>query len=172
MFDLLMTRRSIRKYKRKKVETEKIDMIIQAALTSPSGKNKRPWEFILIDNKEILDKLSISRGGASNFISNSSLAIVILGDPNISDTWIEDSSIASNIIQLTAHSLGLGSCWVQVRNRIRDDETSVEDYVIELLGIPDNLSVLSIIAIGYPNENKKPHDKNSLSQDKVHYNKY
>lgn len=172
MFDLLMTRRSIRRYKKKSIETKKIDTIIQAALTSPSGKNKRPWELILVDNKEVLKKLSVSRGGASGFIADAPLAIVVLANPETSDTWVEDSSIISNVIQLTAHSLELGSCWMQVRNRIRNGGTSVGSYVKELLRIPDNLSVLSVIAIGYPNENKNPHDKDSLSQDKVHYNKY
>lgn len=172
MFDLLMTRRSIRRYKRKNVETKKIDTIIQAALTSPSGKNKRPWELILVNDKETLGKLSVSRGEASSFLSGASFAIVVSADSNISDTWVEDASIVSTIIQLTAHSLDLGSCWIQVRNRTREDQTSAENYVKELLEIPDNLSVLSIIALGYPKEEKKPHDRNSLSQDKVHYNKY
>lgn len=172
MFDLLMTRRSIRKYKRKAIETKKIDTIIQAALTSPSGKNKRPWELVLVDNKDILNQLGLSRGPASSFIADASVAIVVLADPNLSDTWVEDSSIISTIIQLTSHSLGIGSCWVQVRNRIREDGASVENYIKKLLKVPDNLSVLSIIAMGYPKETKKPHDENSLSQDKVHYNKY
>ncbi len=172
MFDLLMTRRSIRKFKKKGVESKKLDTIIQAALTSPSGKNIRPWELILVDNKEILNKIASSRGGASKFIGDAPLAIVVIADPSKSDTWIEDSSIISNVIQLTAHSLELGTCWMQVRNRVREDNTSVEDYVRDLLSIPDNLHVLSVIGIGYPNENKNPHDVNSISQDKVHYNKY
>lgn len=172
MIDLLMSRRSIRKYKNKNIQEEKINKIIQGALTSPSGKNKKPWDLIMVDSEEILKKLAVSRGPASYFLGDAPLAIVVVANPNMSDTWVEDASIISTIIQLTAHSLDLGSCWVQIRNRTREDGSSVEDYVRELLEIPHNLKILSIMALGYPDENKSPHDKDSLSQNKIHINKY
>jgi nitroreductase len=85
-----------------------------------------------------------------------------------SDVWIEDCSVASIIIQLTAHSLALGSCWVQVRSQKHNDNLSSEVYVQSILGIPAHIRVESIIAIGYPDENPQPIDKNCLDFDKIH----
>ncbi|CAK7042435.1 NAD(P)H nitroreductase [Tissierella sp. P1] len=170
MLDLLMNRRSIRKYKNQELEKEILDKILQGALTSPSGKNKKPWELVVVNNKEILDKLGASRGGASHPISNAELAIVVLVDPNITDTWIEDASIIATVIQLTSESLGLGSCWIQVRNRLTEDDQNVEDYVKKLLNIPEKYNVETMIALGYPDEEKKPHDTETLPYDKIHYN--
>ena len=170
MLDLLMNRRSIRKYKDQQVEKEKIDMILKGALTSPSAKNKKPWEVIVVTDKEKLLKLGDSRGVASRPISNANTAIVVLADPTISDTWIEDTSIISTIIQLTAHSLGLGSCWIQVRQRVDENERSIGLTVKEILNIPNQYEVEAIISIGYPDEDKKPHNEETLSYNKVHYN--
>ncbi len=172
MLDLLMKRRSIRKYKDQEVEKEVLDKILKGALTSPSSKNRRPWELIVVDHKEILEKLGDSRGAASRPIKNAPLAIVVLGDPENSEIWVEDASIISTVIQLTAESLGLGSCWIQVRNRLTEDNESVEDYVKKALNIPEKYNVENMIAIGYPDEEKKPHDFETLPYNKVHYNKF
>ena len=172
MLDLLMKRRSIRKYKDQEVEKEVLDKILKGALTSPSSKNRRPWELIVVDDKEILEKLGDSRGAASRPVKNAPLAIVVLGDSENSEIWVEDASIISTVIQLTAESLGLGSCWIQVRNRLTEDNESVEDYVKKALNIPEKYNVENMIAIGYPDEEKKPHDFETLPYNKVHYNKF
>lgn len=170
MLDLLMKRRSIRKYKDQEVEKEVIDKILRGALTSPSSKNRRPWEIIVVDNKEILDKLGDSRGTASRPLKNAPVAIVIVANSENSEIWIEDSSILSTALQLMAESLGLGSCWIQVRNRLTEDNESVETYVKNVLNIPEEYNVANIIALGYPDEEKKPHDPETLPYDKIHYN--
>lgn len=172
MLDLLMNRRSIRKFTDKEVEKEKLDIILKAALTSPSGKNKKPWELIVIKDQETLRQLGASRGGASLPISNSKLAIAVVANPDVSDTWVEDSSIIATIIQLTSQSLGLGSVWIQVRNRVTEDQISVGEHVRNILSIPNDKDVLCIIPIGYPNEEKKPYDEDALPFDKVHYEKF
>ncbi len=157
MLDLLMNRRSIRKYKDKAIEKDKIQKLLKGVLTSPSGRNIRPWELIIVDDKDKLALLGgASRGGASRALTNAPLAMVILADPNATDVWIEDASIVSIITQLMAQSLGLSSCWIQVRERIAVDNKTVEDYVKEVLDIPENYKVESMIAIGYPDEEKKP----------------
>jgi len=171
MLDLLMKRRSIRKYKSQEVEKEKIDQIIKGALTSPSSKNRKPWELVVVQDKDLLVKLGASRGGSSSPITNAPLAIVVLGNPNVSELWIEDTSIMATNLQLMAHSLNLGSCWIQTRERLTEDNTSVEDYVKDVLNIPDIYNVECIISIGYPDEEKKPHDDSTLDYDKVHFNK-
>lgn len=173
MLDLLIKRRSIRKYKDKKVEKEKVDMILKGALTSPSGKNVQPWELIVIDHKETLEKLAASRGGPSKPLANAPLAIVVVANPELTNVWVEDASIISVIIQLMAESLGLGSCWIQSRQRFtqEDENEKVSDYVRKVLDIPENYFVESMIAIGYPDEEKAPHNPDKLL-DKLHYNKF
>ncbi len=172
MLDLLLNRRSIRKFKTQQIEKETLDKIVKGALTSPSGRNIKPWNLIVIDDKEILSKLGSLRGGASKPISNAPLAIAVIGDREATDVLIEDLSIISIIIQLMSHSLGLGSCWIQVRNRIAIDDNTVEESVRDILNIADNYNVESIIAIGYPDEEKTSHDLEKLDFDKVHYNSF
>lgn len=172
MLDLLMKRRSIRKYKDQEVEKEVLEKILTGALTSPTSKNRRPWELIVVNDKELLNKLGDSRGAASRPLKNAPLAIVVLGDPEKSEIWIEDASIISTVIQLVAESLGLGSCWIQVRNRLTEDNQNVEDYVRNILNIPTKYNVENMIAIGYPDEEKKPHDSETLPYNKIHYNRF
>ncbi|NLK43053.1 MAG: NAD(P)H nitroreductase [Tissierellia bacterium] len=172
MLDLLMNRRSIRKYKDQELSKEIIDKIIQAALTAPSGRNKKPWELVVVTDKEILTKLGNARGPASWPMKNAPLGFVILADPEVTDLWIEDSSILATVIQLTAQSLGLGSCWLQVRERLSEDGKEVEENAKEILSIPNNYRVEAMISIGYPDEKKEAHKIETLKFDKVHYNKF
>lgn len=170
--DLLKTRRSIRKYTDKTIEPEKIEKILQAALMSPASKRSNSWEFIVVQEKEILEKISCSRTHGSQLLANSPLGIVVLADTTKSDVWIEDASIASIIMQLEAHDLGLGSCWIQIRNRFKDETTTTEDYLRKLLNIPGQFAVLSVISIGYPAEEKKPFETDTLDKSKIHYKSF
>jgi len=172
LISLLQKRRSIRKFQDKKVEAEKIDRLIEAALRSPSGGAKNPWEFVVVTDKDILEKLSTAKEHGSALIKGASLGIVICADPGKQDIWIEDAAIASTIIHLAAASLGLGSCWIQIRERKHTGNEPAEAYVAEVLGLPKNLRVLSMVAIGYPAEEKPGHAKSELSYDKVHRNFY
>lgn len=171
-FELLKTRRSIRKYSDQTIEPGKITRIIEAALMSPASKRRNPWEFIVVQQKDILKQIAESRPNGSQLLANSPLGIVVIADTHKSDVWIEDASIASIIMQLQAHDLGLGSCWIQVRNRNKTDEMSTEQYIKELLQIPEQFSVLSVIAIGYPMEEKQAHSIDSCDINKVHYDKF
>ena len=140
-FELLKTRRSIRKYLPKAVEQEKIVQITNAALMSPASKRSNPWEFIVIQDKETLVKLSESRPHGSQFLADSPLGIVVTADTTKSDVWMEDASIASIIMQLEAQDLGLGSCWVQVYGRQKDENMTTESYIRKSLNIPEHYSV-------------------------------
>jgi nitroreductase len=171
LFNLLKQRRSIRKYSNKKIEKEKIQKLIQGALLSPSSRGLKPWEFILVEDSSILEKLSHSKPGAA-FLKNAQLGIVILGNSEKCDVWIEDTSIASTIIHLLSTDLGLGSCWIQIRERNYDEATSAEEYIRQVLSIPDNIRVLSIISMGYPDETKPAYTEESLSYEKVYLNAY
>ncbi|MCW3488801.1 nitroreductase family protein [Dethiobacter alkaliphilus] len=172
MLDLLKERRSIRKFADRNVEKDKLDAIMKGALLSPSSKSRRPWEFIVVTDQEMMQKLSQCREHSSQFLAGAPLGIVVIADPEACDVWIEDASIASIIIQLTAHSLGLGSCWVQVRERFYSEGVRAEDYIKKSLGVPDNYHVECIIGIGYPAEVKKPYDEEDLNYHKVHFDNY
>ena len=133
---LIQKRRSIRKYLKKDVEAEKTSMLIEAALRAPSSQNLQPWEFIVVTDRDSLDKLSRAKPHGAASLRNAPLGIVVCADPDRSDTWIEDSSIASIFIQLAAESLGFGNCWIQIRDRMHDDTKTSEEYISELLSIP------------------------------------
>ena len=166
--DLIKTRRSIRSFKDVPIEKEKIDAILTAALMAPSSRGRRPWEFIAVTDRELLALLSACREGSSAFVAGAALAIIIVGDPEICDVWVEDCSIASILMQLTAHSLGLGSCWIQVRERSRKEMEPAEDFIKQALEIPEHMHVECMIALGVPDEQRSPYEEGSLPYDKLH----
>ena len=169
---LVQKRRSIRQYLDKPVESEKIDRLIEAALRAPSSRGFNPWEFIVVTDGVLLEKLSQAKPHGASFLKDASLGIVVCADPEKCDVWIEDASIASIYIHLAAESMKLGSCWIQIRKRMHDQKKSAEQYIRELLNVPDKLNIESMVAIGYPAEIKSPHPKEDLQYDKVHYNVY
>lgn len=166
--NLLERRRSIRKYTDQAVEPEKVRILVEAALRSPSGRGINPWEFIIVEDRRILSKLAEAKQVGAAFLKGAPLGIVVCANPEKSDTFVEDASIASIIIQLTAESLGLGSCWIQMRNRFHRDGRPAQDHIAQWLDIPEHCIVQSVIAIGYPAETKAPHPKESLDFEKVH----
>lgn len=172
MLDLLMRRRTVRRYKDKEINNDIVEKIVQGALSSPTGRNLKPWELIVINDKKTLKNLSDVRGRVSSHIKGAGLGIVIAANPEITDIWIEDASIMATIIQLISESLGLTSCWIQVRDRLDDKNKSVEENVKNLLNIPKNFRVECMLAIGYPDETKDPHKKEDLLYNKVHYNRF
>ena len=165
-------RRSIRKFQEKKVEPEKIELLIEAALRAPSSKGNRPWKFIVVTQQDLLEKLSRAKQSGSIFLKNAPLGIVVCADPEISDVWVEDCSIAAILIQLAAESLDLGSCWIQIRERMHNDEKTSNAYVSEILKIPENVCVETIVAVGYPVERKPPYLDEELSTKSVYHNIY
>ena len=169
---LVEKRRSIRKYQEKPVEADKVDMLIEAALRSPSSRGFNPWEFVIVTDRGLLDQLSQAKPHGASFLKNAALGIIVCADPAKCDVWVEDAAIASVFIHLAAASIGLGSCWIQIRKRMYNDSKTSQEYVRELLHIPVHLNVESIIAVGYPAEEKNPHRKEELLYDKVHVDRY
>lgn len=172
MLSILRQRRSIRRFQSRPVEREKVDALLEAALRSPSSRNLDPWEFLVIDDPDLLERAGRAKAHGSTFVGGAPLAIVVIADPERCDVWVEDCSIAAIILQLTAESLGLGSCWAQIRLRPHDDDTTAEDYLKDLLDLPKGHTVEAIIGIGYPDEQKQGHPTESLKYEKVHWNRY
>jgi nitroreductase len=169
---LLRNRRSIGTFEARTVEQEKVDILIEAALRSPSSRGYNPWDFVVVTDPDLLSKLSLAKPHGSSFIKNAPLGIVVCADPDKCDVWVEDTSIATILVQLTAESLGLASCWIQIRERSHSDVLSAEGYIRALLGIPDNIRVASMIALGYAGETKAGHLREVLQDEKVHLNRY
>ncbi len=166
------TRRSIRRYKDEPIEDEKLSSILANTLFSPTSKNRRPWEFIVVRDKERIDAISKVRAIGSAFLKEAPCVILVIGDPTTSEVWIEDTSIAAYAIQLAAHEQGLGTCWVQIRLREHSEVMSASDYLKEKFGIPDQMEVACAIGIGYPDEEKAPHELTEELLSKVHYENY
>ncbi|MBW6484815.1 MAG: nitroreductase family protein [Syntrophobacterales bacterium] len=167
MLELMRKRRSIRKFKKERIDQTKIDDLKEAVLRAPSSRGVKPWKFYFVQDAGVIEKLSRSKDSGSAFLKDAALAVVVCGDETASDVWIEDCSIAATIVHLTAASLNLGSCWIQIRNRRHNAEVSSEDYVRKALGIESPFRVLAIVAIGLPDEFKNSHPYESLEQDKA-----
>lgn len=172
MIELLRNRRSIRKYTNQTIEKEKLEMLKEAVLRSPSSKNINPWEFIFVDDTEILKQLKDCKPHGTTPLETAPLAVVICADETKNDVWIEDCSIASILLQLAAQSIDLGSCWIQVRNRKYSEKISSEKYIQDLLQVPKNYRILSIVTIGYPAKSRvgKPYEE--LQFEKIRINKF
>jgi nitroreductase len=172
MIELLRKRRSIRKYTGETVGKESLDTLIEALLRSPSSQNNQPWEFIIVNEPELLSKLARSKEHGSSFLKGAPLGIVVCADSVKSNVWVEDCSVASILVQMTAEALGLRSCWIQIRSRQHDKNTTAEEYIRDVLGIPVNIMVESIISIGYPDETRDPVPQDKLDYRKIRYNRF
>ncbi len=171
-FDLAQTRRSIRKFKTEAVPQDIQERLQETVLMSPASKRSNPWEFIFVENKETLAAISESKQMGAALIKDAPLAVVVLADTEKSDVWIEDASIATIYLQLAAEDLGLGSCWVQMHKRTKANGESASDVLKKLLDIPAKYEVLSVVAIGYKDEEKKPFDVTRLQKEKIHKERF
>ena len=172
MIDLLRTRRSIRKYTEQKIEPDKLDILKEAVLRSPSSKGINPWQFIFVDDKETLKNLKVSKPTGTSPIETTPLAVVFCADNDVNDAWVEDCSIAAIILQLTAHSIGLGSCWIHFHYRMHSETVTSEQYVRHLLGIPENFRILCAVTVGYPTRELKGRSYEELQFEKIKINKF
>lgn len=170
--DLVRKRRSIRNYTDRPIEPEKLDILVEAALRSPASAGRNPWEFIVVRDRQLLDRLSRAKPNGSSFLRYASAGIVVCADPVKSDVWVEDASIASIMVLLAAESIGLGGCWIQIRDRSHNGTKTAETYVREVLNIPERLKVESIISVGYPAVSKEPHPRDELLFEKVYQDGY
>lgn len=170
--DLITKRRSIRKFTEQAINPESVQLLLQAGLIAPSGMNRKPCHFIAVEDKEKLFLLSKSKKNGSTLIEGCALAIIVCTDPLTSDVCMEDAAIAATYIQLQAEDLGLSSCWVQIHGRQKADDSDSEEYVRSVVNAPMQFQVLTIIAIGHKNEEKEPHDTETLLWENVHINNF
>ncbi len=165
-----LTRRSIRKYQDRKVEKEVIEQLMKTAVVSPSGRNGRPYEFVVVDDKEIIKKLAHSKESGAQFAENAPLMIVTLYHEY--PTGEDDACIASTIIQLKAHELGLGSCWLQTKGKIGTNGKTCHENIREILNLPKDIYISNMISLGYPAEERPAYTEKDMDMTKVHFNKW
>lgn len=172
MINLMRSRRSVRKFSEQPVEPEKVEILKEAVLRAPTSKNSQANEYLFIDEVELIQKLAGCKPSGAGPLQTATLAIVVITNESLTAAWIEDCSIAAFSVQLAAQSLGLGSCWIQVRGRQHSDEKDSEAFIRELFGIPEEFRILSVIAIGYPLREHAGHPFDELNFGKIHRNKF
>ena len=167
--DLLLKRRSVRKFSTEDVLKKDLEKILEAGLLAPTSRNRKPCSFLIVENKQTLKRLSESKKTGAEMLSDSNKAIVVVANSLISDTWIEDSSIALGYMHLMAASLDVGSCWVQIHLRKTADGRDSEEAVREIIGIDDYFRVVGILALGMPEKEVKPHTLEEMDKSKIHF---
>lgn len=172
LIELMRNRRSVRQFTGERVPDEKVEKVVQAALLSASGKATRPWEFIVVRDKEMIQKLSECRPGVSKTIAGADVAIVVAADAEKTGIWVEDCSIAMANMYLMAEEQGVGGCWIHCRERETPDGGNTEKYLCELLGIPEGYRVLSMFVFGVPASHPDAYELDQLKTEKVHYEKF
>lgn len=165
--DLVQKRRSIRKFTDEEISSEQLQLILRAALMSPTSKGTRAWHFIVVDDKDMLEKMSNVREMGSQFVAGAAVAIVVLGDRDVTDAWVEDAALAAVTMQYQAAELGLGSCWCHIRNRFSAVQEPADNLLRFLLKYPENLTAECIIGIGHPAIERKLQDEDGLKWENV-----
>ena len=168
LLEIMRNRRSVRTYTGESVSEEQLTSILQAGMLSASGKAIRPWELIVIKNKETLKAMAECRVAGSKMLASADCAIVVLGDEEKSDVWVEDCSVAMTNMHLMADSLGVGSCWIQGRLREAPGERTTEEYLRELLKFPENLRLEAILSLGMPKNHPEAYELEKLPMEKIH----
>ena len=169
---ILQERRSIRKYTGEHVSDADLQEVLEAGLLSQSSRGRRPWELIVVRDREVLEKLSHCRDHGAAMLADADCAILVFADAGVSDVWTEDCSIVMSNMHIMADSLGLGSCWIQGRLRVAEDGRSTEDYFRELLGVPERFALEAILSLGDAAEDPEPHSLEELDHTKIHYDKF
>ena len=167
----IMERVSVRQFSDKEISEENLRIILEAGMAGPSCKNTRDWSFIVVRDKEMLNKMADANGPAATPLRNAKLGILVCGDLERSfelarEYWIIDGSIATQNMILAANALGIGSVWLGTwpqENRLQAQA--------ELFGLPETKKPHSIIAFGYPKE-KSTNVKLIWEEDRVHYEKW
>ena len=170
--ELIKSRRSHRSFTEELLSGDDVKLLLRAGLMAPSSKGLHSYEFIVVEDKQMLAALSQCKAVGSDFLSGAPLAIVVLADPRISDVWIEDASVAAMNILLQAEDLGLGACWIQLRDRQDAEGQPTEEIVKSLLAIPDEMRAVCMIAVGHKGMERKPQNEDRLKWERVHIGQY
>ena len=167
VLEAIFTRRSIREYGPGKIAQEDVDQLLKAAMYAPSAHNYQPWQFVVIRDKILLQKIRKLHPYAE-MLKNAGLAIIVCGDVTLEKHigyLVQDCSAATQNILLAAHGLGLGAVWLGLHPR----ENRIK-MIAQLIGLPKDIIPVSMVSIGIPAEQKKIKDR--FKPDRIHINKW
>lgn len=167
--EAIFGRKSIRRYTDQPISQEQIETILKAGMAGPSAVNARPWAFIAVTDREMLNKMADCNGRAAEPLRRATLGILVCGDlekaiPMAKDYWIVDATIAAQNMILAAQAMGIGSCWLGTWPQ--DNKIHAQAALLEL---PEHIVPHSLIAFGYPAEDPDRSRKPEWEADKVHY---
>lgn len=168
----ILTRRSIRSYEDRPISKEDMRTILTAAMSGPSCVNARDWQFIVVENKEMLNKIADANGKPAQPLRGAAAGIVVCGDldrafPPAREYWVIDGSIACQNMTLAARALGIGSVWLGTWPQMRR-----VNKLSELFGLPESVVPHSVLALGYSAETEDISDKNAYDASAVHWDKW
>ncbi len=165
VLSVIHNRKSVRDFiPDKTISKEDIETIVKAGMAAPSGRDARPWEIIVVDDRNVLNGMAEQLPYAK-MLQYAPLAIVVCGDTTKSFYWYVDCSAVTENILLAVESLGLGAVWTAAYPY--EDRMNA---VIQSINLPGHILPLAVIPIGYPQGEQKPKDK--YDESKIHYNKW
>ena len=166
--DIIFNRRSVRKYTEQKIEPEKVDRMLRAAMQAPSATNQQPWEFLVIDDKETIVKLS-EFSPYAKMLPGAPLAMVILEKQGMRAPLFTEQDLGAAVqnLMLQAVEDGLGSVWMGVGRG-----TERETFLTEMFNLPETVKPFAVLAIGYPADENANKFVDRYDERRVHYNKY
>lgn len=168
LLNTILNRRSVRKYTGEEIPEEKLQAVLEAGLLAPTSMNKKPCQFYVIKDREVLKKLSKAKKFGAGFLADAAVGIAVFADSDKSDVWAEDCSVALSYMNLMAAEQGLGSCWCQIHLRSSLTGKDAEENVRKALDVPGNYRIAGILALGIPAQDVKPHTMDEIDRSKVH----
>lgn len=161
---IIFSRRSIRQYTAEPVSETDLQSLLEAGMAAPSASNRKPWHFVVVTDREVLTALAAAHP-FGKMLAQAAVAIAVCGDPALSDWWTQDCAAATENILIAAAGLGLGGVWLGCHGR-----PEREQAIREVLGIPTEIGILSLLAIGHPAEQKQA--RTQYDPDRVHANRW
>ena len=162
LVDTIFARRSIRKYTSEPVSEETIQTLLEAAMAAPSASNRKPWQFVVVTDRETLDALAEAHPHGK-MLADAPLGIAVCGDlTEMERYWVQDCSAATENLLLAVTALGLGAVWLGVHPR--DERVSAVRRILEL---PEHITPLNVVAIGHPAEEKPA--RTQFDAERVHW---
>ena len=161
VLDLMYSRQRVRDFTDAPVSDDQVEAMLKAAMAAPSAQDRRPWHFVVVRKRKMLDRLAEVHKYAY-MLEKAPLAVIVCGDQNVSEKyWVEDGCVATQNLLLAAKALGLGGVWISLYPKKK-----YQKAVRELLDIPEHVGVLCILALGTPAEEKRLGTK--FDSERVH----
>jgi nitroreductase len=161
---IIFARRSIRQYTEEPVSEADIASLLQAGMAAPSAGNRKPWHFVVVTDREVLSRIA-EAPPYRRTLGSAPLAIVVCGDPAISDWWVQDCTAATENILVAVAGLGLGGVWLGCLGRAEREQP-----IRQALGIPDEIGMASVVSIGHPSEQKV--SRTQYDSERVHHDQW